>query len=378
MKKLETDLIHVGYNPEMATGAVSMPIILSTTFERAADGSFMEGRDIYSRSSNPNRRALEEKLTLLENGTDAMAFSSGQAATMSIMHSLQSGDHVLLPDDIYYGTKVMLQNLYHRFGLEYNTIDMTDVDLLYNSIKSNTKLIWIETPSNPSLKITDLQAIAAIAKEKNIVTACDNTWATPYFTKPFEFGIDLIMHSSTKYFGGHSDIIGGAVIVNGNESLTQKIRDFQILGGAVPSSFDSWLLCRSLATFPVRMKVHGENAMALAKYLDAHPKIEKVNYPGLPSNEYHTVAASQMKNGFGGMLSILVKGGAGETLRLASNLNTITHATSLGGVESLVDHRQSAEGAHSVSPPNLLRVSVGIENIDDLIRDFDQALALRS
>lgn len=376
MKKLETDLIHQGYEPESATGAVTMPIVLSTTFERAADGSFMEGRDIYSRSSNPNRRALEEKLALLEKGTEAMAFSSGQAATMSIMHTLQSGDHIILPDDIYYGTKVLLQNLYSRFGLEYDNIDMTNPDLVRHSIKPNTKLIWIETPSNPSLKITDIGAIVSIAKEKNIITACDNTWATPFYTNPFGFGIDLIMHSSTKYFGGHSDIIGGAVIVNGNESLAQKIRDFQILGGAVPSSFDSWLLCRSLATFPIRMKVHGENAMALALYLNSHPKIEKVNYPGLASNEYHSVAATQMKNGFGGMLSILVKGGAPEALRLASNLNTITHATSLGGVESLVDHRQSAEGAHSVSPPNLLRVSVGIENIEDLIRDFDQALAL--
>ncbi len=376
MKKLETDLIHQGYEPESATGAVTMPIVLSTTFERAADGSFMEGRDIYSRSSNPNRRALEEKLALLEKGTEAMAFSSGQAATMSIMHTLQSGDHIILPDDIYYGTKVLLQNLYSRFGLEYDNIDMTNPDLVRHSIKPNTKLIWIETPSNPSLKITDIEAIVSIAKEKNIITACDNTWATPFYTNPFGFGIDLIMHSSTKYFGGHSDIIGGAVIVNGNESLAQKIRDFQILGGAVPSSFDSWLLCRSLATFPIRMKVHGENAMALALYLNSHPKIEKVNYPGLASNEYHSVAATQMKNGFGGMLSILVKGGAPEALRLASNLNTITHATSLGGVESLVDHRQSAEGAHSVSPPNLLRVSVGIENIEDLIRDFDQALAL--
>jgi cystathionine gamma-synthase len=253
---------------------------------------------------------------------------------------------------------------------------MTNPDLVRKSIRKNTKLIWIETPSNPSLKITDIGAITSIAKDHSIMTACDNTWATPYFTSPFEFGIDLIMHSSTKYFGGHSDIIGGAVIINGNESLAAKIRDFQILGGAVPSSFDSWLLCRSLATFPIRMKVHGENAMALALYLSAHPKIEKVNYPGLVTNEYHSVATAQMKNGYGGMLSVLVKGGAPEALKLASNLNTITHATSLGGVESLVDHRHSAEGVHSVSPSNLLRVSVGIENIDDLISDFDQALAL--
>lgn len=371
---IETEIIHSGYQGDSSTGAVAMPIVLSTTFERDVDGSFKEGRDIYARSSNPNRKTLESKLAVLENGTDAISFASGQAATMSIFHTLSYGDHIILPDDIYYGTKVMLKELYASFGLTFDTIDMTDLTLVKNSIKTNTRLIWIETPSNPALKVTDIRAISDIAKEKNLLVACDNTWATPYYCQPFTLGVDCIMHSNTKYFGGHSDITGGSVIIKNNEALSKKIRAFQTLGGAVPSSFDSWLLCRSLATFPIRMKVHGDNAMQLADYLSKHPKIEKVNYPGLRTNEYHALSTSQMQNGYGGMMSILVKGGEAEALKLASNLKIVAHATSLGGVETLVDHRRSAEGAHSVSAPNLLRVSVGIENIQDLIGDFQQAL----
>jgi cystathionine gamma-synthase len=374
-EKLTTLAVHAGYSIEDTYGAVSMPIILSTTFERGSDGEFIEGRDIYARSSNPNRRALEVKLAALEQGSDAYAFSSGQAATMSIMHSLKPGDHVIIPDDIYYGTKVMLQSLYHRWGLEFSSIDMTKIDLIGQSIKANTKLIWIETPSNPSLKITDIAAVVDLAKKQDIFVVCDNTWATPYYTLPFNFGVDAVMHSTTKYFGGHSDITGGCIMINENKLLGQKIKDFQTLGGAVPSAFDSWMLYRSIATFPMRMKTHGENAHILAEFLHHHPKIEKVNYPGLKSNLYHEVASRQMMNGYGGMMSILVKGGAPETLKLASSLHMITHATSLGGVESLVDHRQSAEGAASVSPPNLLRISVGIEDVHDLIQDFEQALA---
>lgn len=375
MNHFDTQVIHAGHQIDPGTGAVAQPIILSTTFERAPDGSFITGRDMYARSSNPNRRALEQKLAALEGGDDAISFSSGQAATMSIMHSLKSGDHVLIPDDIYYGTKVLLQSQYLRWGLEFDSIDMTDLSLIERNIKSNTALIWIESPSNPALKVIDIPEVVKLAKSKKIVTACDNTWASPFFCRPFDLGVDIIMHSTTKYFGGHSDITGGCVITKGNMELNQRIRDFQILGGAVPSSFDSWLLNRSLSTFSVRMKVHGENALALAQFLDKHPKIEKVNYPGLESNLYHAVSKKQMRNGFGGMLSVLVKGGAEETLKLASNLKIVTHATSLGGVESLVDHRQSAEGAHSVSPPNLLRISIGIENKEDLIHDFAQALS---
>lgn len=384
--KIETLAIHAGNhgNPTTgaaSTGAVVPPLILSTTFERAADGSIVEGRDIYTRASNPNRRALEEKLAALEGGSEAIAFASGQAATMSIFHSLGGNSHVILPDDIYYNTKVIIDNLYANFGLTCTAVDMTDLGAIKRAIKKNTKLIWVETPSNPSLKITDIQAVVKIAKAKNILVACDNTWATPFFTRPFELGVDLVMHSTTKYFGGHSDILGGCVILPVDypqSDLASKIRTFQTVGGAVPSPFDCWLLSRSLSTFAIRMPVHAQNAMKLATFLEAQPQIEKVNYPGLKSNEYHKVAKKQMQGAdgvpcFGGMMSILVKGGQKEAMELASKLKIFKHATSLGGVESLIEHRYSVEGIHSTSPENLLRISVGIENIDDLIADFEQA-----
>ncbi len=396
--KLETLAIHAGNHGDATTGAVVSPITFSTTFERAEDGSLVEGRDIYTRASNPNRRALEEKLAALEGGSEAIAFASGQAATMSIFHSLGAGSHVILPDDIYYNTKVIIDTLYANFGLTCTEVDMTDLSAIKRAIKKNTKLIWIETPSNPSLKITDIQAVTKIAHAKNILVACDNTWATPFFTRPFEYGVDLIMHSTTKYFGGHSDILGGCVITPpptppqkggelfspspsgrvGEGFLGGALRSFQTIGGAVPSPFDCWLLSRSLATFAIRMPVHAKNAIKLAVFLENHPKIEKVNYPGLKSNEYHRIAKKQMIGadgvaGFGGMMSVLVKGGQKEAMALASNLKIFKHATSLGGVESLIEHRFSVEGVHSKSPENLLRISVGIENIDDLIADFEQA-----
>lgn len=376
--KIETLAIHAGNHGDPTTGAVVPPLVLSTTFERAEDGSIVEGRDIYTRASNPNRRALEEKLAALEGGSEAIAFASGQAATMSIFHTLGAGSHVILPDDIYYNTRVIIEGLYANFGLTCTAVDMTDLGAIKKAIKKNTKLIWIETPSNPSLKITDIQAVVKIAKSKNIMVGCDNTWATPFFTRPFDFGVDVVMHSTTKYFGGHSDILGGCVILPPNASsneLATKIRTFQSVGGGVPSPFDCWLLNRSLSTYAIRMPIHAQNAMKLAAFLEAQPQIEKVNYPGLKSNEYHKVAKKQMLGGFGGMMSILVKGGQKESMALASKLKIFKHATSLGGVESLIEHRFSVEGIHSTSPENLLRISVGIENIDDLIADFKQALA---
>ncbi len=374
--KIETNAIHAGTLKDDTFGTVAPPIILSTTFERNKEGGFPEGRDVYSRASNPNRRALEQKLAALENGTVAIAFASGQAATMSIFHSLEPNAHVIIPDDIYYGTRILLENLYKRWGLTYSAIDMTNVQTIKKAITKKTKLIWIESPSNPSLKVTDIQAVVQLAKDKSILTACDNTWATPYFTQPLDMGVDMVMHSNTKYFSGHSDIIGGSVIMKNENEMSQRIREFQTLGGAVPSPFDCWLLYRSLATFPMRMRVHAENAQLLAEYFEKHPKIEKVNYPGLKHNAFHKVSKKQMTNGFGGMMSILVKGGASETLKMAAQLKLVKHATSLGGVETLVDHRQSAEGVHSLSPPNLLRVSVGVEDIGDLIADFEQALSI--
>jgi cystathionine gamma-synthase len=245
-----------------------------------------------------------------------------------------------------------------------------------DAIRPNTRLIWLETPSNPQLKIADIAAIAALGKARGILTACDNTWATPYFQRPLALGVDAVMHSSTKYFGGHSDLLGGCVVLAEKSELSARIRDFQNYGGATPAPFDCWLLLRSLATFPLRMPVHAHNAFEIAKFLEKHPKIERVLYPGLASHPNHAVAARQMSGGFGGMLSVQVRGGQAEALRFAGSMNLFRHATSLGGVESLIEHRLSAEGPHPKSPENLLRVSVGIEHLDDLLADLEMGLGV--
>jgi cystathionine gamma-synthase len=370
-----TSLIHSG-NHHDNSGAVMQPIVLSTTFERGEDGlSFPEGY-IYGRYGNPNRKALETKLALMEGGAAALAFSSGLAAAMAVFHSLKPGDHIIFPDDIYFGVRNIVAKLYPQWGLEFTSVDMADLTAIEAAIRPNTRLVWLETPSNPRVKVADIAEIVAIAQRHNCLTAADNTWATPYFTRPIELGVDIVLHSTTKYLGGHSDILGGALIFKADNELVTWMRDYQKIGGAVPSPFDCWLLCRSLATFEARMPIHANNAMQLAIFLNQHPGIEAVLYPGLVSDPYHVVAARQMKGGFGGMLSILVKGGQEAALRLCSRLKIVRHATSLGGVESLIEHRNSIEGPDSPSPVNLLRISVGIEHISDLIQDFKQALEL--
>lgn len=376
MGSLETVIIHQKLETE-TTGAVVSPLVQSTTFKRDTDGSFIDGRDIYTRASNPNRRLLEKKLSLLENGTEAACFASGQAANISIFHALGQNSHIILPDDIYFGTRLILEKLYKNWNVTFSVVDMSNTKNIEDAINENTRLVWIETPSNPCLKIADLSEISKLCKSKNILTAADNTWSTPYFTKPLEFGIDLVMHSTTKYLGGHSDVLGGVVIWNDklNSEVSQAIKDYQAIGGGVPSPSDCWLLNRSLSTFFIRMEKHNTNAIALANFLNNHPKIEKVYYPGLSSHPSHAIAKKQMVNGFGGMMSILIAGDEKNCLKVTSKLKVFEHATSLGGVESLVDHRRTAEGIHSVSPDNLLRISVGIENIDDLIEDFRQALS---
>lgn len=376
MQSLETTIIHKGISNQ-DSGAVVSPLIQSTTFLREKDGSFLEGRDIYTRASNPNRRLLEQKLALLENGKEALCFSSGQAASIAVFHTLGLSSHIIIPDDIYYGTRLIIEKLYANWNLTFSVVDMSNLKHIEAAIAPNTKLIWIETPSNPKLKIANLKAIASLAKTNNILTACDNTWATPYFTQPLDFEIDIVMHSTTKYLGGHSDILGGALIWGNNvdEKLALALKDYQSLAGGVPSPSDCWLLNRSLSTFFLRMQKHAENASKLATFFHNHEKIEKVYYPGLEEHENHEIAKKQMKNGFGGMISIEIKGDEANCLSVASKLKVFKHATSLGGVESLVDHRRTAEGIHSLSPDNLLRVSVGIENIQDLLEDFKQALS---
>jgi len=315
--KIETIAIHAGNHNDESSKAVIQPIVLSTTFIREADGSFPAGY-IYSRSSNPNRSSLENVLAKLEGGVDAAAFSSGNAAGMTVFQSLKPGTHVICPDDMYHGLRNQLKNLFAGI-LEFDFIDVNDQNVLQSHIKPNTGLIWIETPSNPLLKITDIKKIVQIAHRRQIKVACDNTFATPIGQQPLSLGADLVMHSSTKYFGGHSDLMGGALITPEKNDWWAKIRQIQEMGGAIPSPMDCYFLARSIKTLPYRIRGHVHNAQLLAEYLENHPKIEKVMYPGLQSHPQHEIAKQQMLN-FGGMLSFLVKAGADESKRVINKL----------------------------------------------------------
>jgi cystathionine gamma-synthase len=370
--KIETIAIHAGNKVDEASKAVIQPIVLSTTFEREADGSYPAGY-IYGRSGNPNRTLLENVLAKLEGGVDAAAFSSGNAAGMSVFQSLKPGTHIICPDDMYHGLRNQLKIIFAGI-MEFDFIDVNDEATLRNHIRTNTGLIWLETPSNPLLKITDIKKVVSIAQEHDIKVAVDNTFATPVCQQPLALGADLVMHSSTKYFGGHSDLTGGALITSENNDWWEKIRLVQSMGGAVPSPMDCYFLVRSIKTLPYRVRGHIHNTQLLAEYLERHPKVEAVMYPGLPSHPQHHIAKSQMQC-FGGMLSFTLKDGAEEAKRVINSLNVFTQATSLGGVESLIEHRGSVEGPDTKTPQNLLRVSVGLEHIDDLIADMKQALS---
>ncbi|CAN5551813.1 cystathionine gamma-synthase [soil metagenome] len=365
---LQTKAIHTGYAPEPD---ISQPIHLTTTFERQDH----EAPGDYTRTGNPNRRTLERKLSMLEGGKEAIAFASGMAAINAVFEViLKSGDHLICPDDCYHGTRALLKNFFLTKNIQVTEVNMSSMQNIATAISAKTKLIWMESPSNPQLKITDIEAVAHLAKKHNIITACDSTFATPLLQRPLELGIDFVMHSSTKFFSGHSDVLGGVIIAKEQSDLFNQIRLYQNVAGAVPSPFDCWLLSRSIATFALRVPVQNKNAMEVANFLSRHPKIEKVFYPGLPTHENHEVAKKQMKGGFGSVLSVLVKGEKTEALKFVSRLKIIRHATSLGGVESLIEHRRSAEGAVQVSPDNLLRISIGIESYEDLLRDFKEAL----
>jgi cystathionine gamma-synthase len=370
---IETLAVHAGSPVDPKTGAVTPPIHLSTTFERAPDGSF-PGGFIYSRSGNPNRQALEACLAQLEGGAAAAAFSSGQAATFAILQSLGPGDHVIAPEDAYYGTADLLLDHFGHWGLETTLVDMTDPAAVDAAVRPNTRLLWVETPSNPRIRVTDIAALVDIAKRASARVACDNTWATPMLQHPLQFGADLVMHATTKYLGGHSDILGGAVVAREDDQFFARIRQVQSAAGAVPSPFESWLVMRGIRTLPYRMRAHSANALAIARYLAGHPRIEHVYYPGLETDTGYAVASRQMSLP-GGMLSFLL-GGAGreETMGMSARLQIFTRATSLGGPESLIEHRASIEGPRTRAPENLLRVSVGLEHHEDLIGDLAQAL----
>jgi len=371
--KFETLAIQSTMMEDKNAGAVTAPIYLSTTFERKSDGSYPHGY-VYSRIDNPNRQLLEKSMAVLDNGEVGLAFSSGMAATTAVFQALNSGDHVVIPNDAYYSTEVLATDIFKRWGLEVSKVDMSKLSEVQNAIKPNTKLIWIETPSNPQLKVSDIEEIASIAHQANALCAVDNTWATSVLQLPLMLGADIVMYSTTKYFGGHCDVLGGALILKKEGDLAESLKQIRELSGGVPSPFECWLVTRGIKTLSVRIKSQTENAMKLAQYLDQHPKIEKVNYPGLQAHPQHSIAKKQMKDGFGAMLSVQVIGDAKNAMQLTGKLKLFTTATSLGGVESLIEHRRSVEGDQSQTPDNLLRVSVGLENVDDLIDDWENAL----
>ena len=372
-RRFETLAVHAGHGVDPATGAVVDPIHLSTTFERAADGSYPRGF-IYSRNHNPNRNGLEAALATLEGGAAAAAFGSGLAAVTAIFQTLRPGDHVVAPQDIYHGTANVLKHLFAKWQVGATFVAMTDLDAVAAAVVPGaTRIIWIETPSNPLLQCVDIAAVADIAHRAGARAVADNTFASPALQRPLDLGCDMAMHATTKYLGGRSDVLGGVAIARVDDDAFAQVRQAQLYGGAVPSPFDCWLIMRSLPTLPYRMRAHCANAMRVATFLAAHPKVAAVHYPGLPDNAFHALAKKQMSD-FGVMLSFEARGGKEAAMTVAARVELFTRATSLGGVESLIEHRASIEGAESRTPQGLLRVSVGLEHPDDLIDDLAQAL----
>lgn len=370
--KFETLAIHTASEPDPVTGALSPAIHLSTTFERQSDGSYPQGF-IYSRSDNPNRQSLEQILAALEGGHAAAAFSSGSAAASAIFKALRPGDHIIIPDDMYHGIRKLLYAVFVPWGLKLSAVDMTDLSTVEAAMTPQTRLLWLESPSNPLVKISDIASLASLAKSKDMVVVCDNTWTPPPLQPVFQHGVDIVMHSSTKYLAGHSDVLGGALISRDASDMWERITFIQQNEGAVPSPFDCWLIQRGIKTLAYRMRGHCDNAQRLAECLEQHQHVERVYYPGLASHPGHGVAKRQMST-FGGMLSFTVEGGEAAAMSVAAKTQLFMRATSLGGVESLIEHRASIEGPDSATPRNLLRVSVGLEHVDDLMADLEQAL----
>ena len=370
--KIETKAIHAGREVDPATGAVTPPIHLSSTFEREPDGSYPTAY-AYSREGNPNRNALEKCVSVLEGGDEAAAFSSGSAATMIIFQALSPGDHIVAPEDLYYGVRQLLRDTFTPWGLEVTFVDMTDVSQTQKAVRHNTRLVLAETPSNPQIKVTDIKRTSEIAHDVGAYFVCDNTMATPILQRPLALGADLVVHATTKYLSGHDDVTGGILVAKQGIELFQKIRKLQKVGGAIPSPFDCWLTLRGIHTLPYRMRAHSENAMKVAEFLNNHPAIEKVLYPGLPNDSGHVTASQQMSL-YGGMMSVQVKGGRDGAMRVAGNVRIFTRATSFGGPHSLIEHRASIEEPGTKTPDNLLRLAIGLENVDDLIEDLTQAL----
>ena len=376
---IDTRVVHAGVKPEPITGAVMTPIFASSTFAQKEPGKH-SGYE-YGRTQNPTRDALENSLADLENGSRAFVFSSGLAAQSAVLELLRPGDHIIAFDDLYGGTFRLLEEIKTKTsGLEISYVDYNKIDLK-NVIRKNTKLIWIETPTNPLLKITDLKKISEIAKKHKILTICDNTFSSPINQKPLDFGIDIVNHSTTKYINGHSDVIGGALIIGKNKPLADKIAFIQNSVGAVPSPFDCFLVLRAIKTLSLRMERHNMNGMKIAKFLSSHKKISHVVYPGLTSHPQNRIAKKQM-SGFGAVITFFHKGNLKEIKKFMQKLEIFTIAESLGGVESLIEspalmthaYVNTKKGQLTPIANNLIRISVGIENFEDLIKDLKQAL----
>ncbi|MBJ7289786.1 cystathionine gamma-synthase [Williamsia sp.] len=372
-----TKAIHAGYEPDPLTGAVNVPIYASSTFAQDGVGG-MRGGFEYARTGNPTRQALEGNLAAIENGSYGRGFASGMAATDALLRAtLRPGDHLVIPNDAYGGTFRLIDKVFTQWGITYSVAAVSDVDAVRAAITPATKLVWVETPTNPLLNIGDIEALAGVAHEAGTKLVVDNTFASPYLQQPLRLGADVVLHSTTKYLGGHSDVVGGALVTD-DEQLDADLAFLQNGAGAVPGPFDAYLTMRGIKTLAVRMDRHSDNAEKIVDYLQSHPKIESVLYPGLESHPNHAVAAKQMKR-FGGMISVLVAGGAPAAQEFCARTEIFTLAESLGGIESLIEHpaamtHASTAGSLLEVPANLVRLSVGIEDIDDLLGDVENAL----
>ncbi|MBK8976434.1 MAG: cystathionine gamma-synthase [Planctomycetes bacterium] len=375
-----TRAIHAGQTPDPTTGAIMTPVYLTSTYVQEAPG-VLKGYD-YSRTTNPTRVALEQNLAALEGGKHGLCFSSGMSAINTVLALLASGDHVVAGNDLYGGTYRLCTTMYRKFGVEFTFVDMSDLDAVRAALRPSTKLVMTESPSNPLLRLTDLSAVAELARAHGALSMCDNTFATPYLQSPLAHGIDIVIHSTTKYLGGHSDVVGGALIVD-DESLRARLAHFQNSIGGTPGPLDCFLVLRGTKTLHVRMDRHAETAVRLARELEAHPRVSRVYYPGLPSHPQHALATRQMRNG-GGMVSFELDASVADAKRVTASFGVFALAESLGGVESLVDHPASM--THASIPreeriaagfqDGLIRLSVGIEDADDLSADLHRAIAV--
>jgi cystathionine gamma-synthase len=371
---LETKAIHIGRGVDPTTGAVSIPLHTSTTFERGADGSFPSGFE-YIRDANPTRNAFEAAMAALEGGHAAVAFSSGMAAITAVFEGHQGKGRILVPDDMYFGIRSLIDETDIGVRFEFVAVDMRNLDALRAAVTAApTGLVWIETPSNPLIRVVDVRAVCEVAHAAGALAVVDNTWATPVLQRPLELGADAVVHSATKYIGGHSDLMAGVVVVPADSPLERSLRMIQRHKGSVAAPFDCWLALRGLQTLPLRMRAHCEGARQVAEALRRHPAVEKVLFPGLPDDPGQALAGKQM-SGYGAMLSFIVHGGAEAAIAVTGRLRLVVRATSLGGTHSLIEHRASAEGPGSMAPAGLLRVSVGLEHPQDIIEDLTEALS---